>query len=93
MLNSWDEPCLAGLAKNQSGITLSWFRKDVTATPGHAEAKALYLAISLAASRSWRKVFITSDSLELVRAVNDNYDIPWEAALAIDYIKSSLSTF
>lgn len=51
-----NQACLAGLAKDKSAHFLAWCKKDQAQSPLDAEAKALLLAPTQAASSSFKNV-------------------------------------
>lgn len=53
----------------------------------HAEAEALKLALSLVATNNWRKLFVLSDSLNAVEALNDQEEAPLEAESLVGVTK------
>lgn len=74
--------------KNSTGKSLFWFKRKVAVTRCHAELNALELAFSIVVSHNWRKFFffwVTSDALSLVKALNDQDAVPWEAENFVVY--------
>lgn len=59
---------MAGVARKDNDVQLAWFQKMWASSPLHAEAKAVFLAISLTLNRSWKKAFVQFDYVILVNS-------------------------
>lgn len=67
--------CLAGVAKNQSGVLSKFQTKSATSL--QSETEAILLAINIARIKSWDSIQIVIDALPVINAINN----PFQASI------------
>ncbi|PKI71328.1 hypothetical protein CRG98_008328 [Punica granatum] len=86
--------CLSGvLHQPHYAPSLSWFQISYEGTPLQAEAKAVLLALTIAADRGFTKIWIRCDTLLLVEAILHPHTLPWEIRNIVSNIISSFNIF
>lgn len=90
---SGNKSCFAGVAKDEEGITLSWFEKGRNTSATQAEAEAILVGVKIAKEKKWSRIQLLTNALRVVEAIAKPCNSSWEIKAIILDIVNGLNSF